>query len=80
MNKRHMLGFCKIVSLDSDTENLYTIATQAVTSQYGKDYSYDIKEKCMGRSEREGSQIIIGKLRVTGSAGYIPVHVCVHMW
>ncbi|XP_064615020.1 pseudouridine-5'-phosphatase-like [Liolophura sinensis] len=47
-----------------DTENLYTIATQAVTSQYGKDYSYDIKEKCMGRSEREGSHIIIDSLQL----------------
>jgi pseudouridine-5'-monophosphatase len=32
----------------SDTEDLYTLATQQIVCKYGKDYTWDLKTKVMG--------------------------------
>ncbi|XP_050389787.1 pseudouridine-5'-phosphatase [Patella vulgata] len=47
-----------------DTERLYTIASQTVCSQYGKDFTWDIKVKQMGKKEIESVMIIIDELQL----------------
>jgi pseudouridine-5'-monophosphatase len=45
-----------------DTEPLYTQATQAVTSQYGRDYDFALKRQVMGGSAIAGAKVIIEAL------------------
>lgn len=47
-----------------DTERLYTLATQELVSEYGKDYTWDIKVKCMGTKGDVGAKIIVDSLEL----------------
>lgn len=44
----------------SDTERLYTQITQDIVSKYGKNFTWAIKSRQMGKKETEASKIIIG--------------------
>ena len=45
-----------------DTEDLYTIATQQVVSQFGKDYTWDIKTTVMGFIGRDVAVALVDKM------------------
>jgi pseudouridine-5'-monophosphatase len=45
-----------------DTEPLYTTATAAVASRFGKTYDWSIKRACIGRGTRDAARIIIDGL------------------
>ena len=45
----------------SDTERLYTIATQTVCDEFNKTYTWDVKKQLMGSTETESAKKIIGK-------------------
>lgn len=45
-----------------DTERLYTEATQAICSEYNKEYTWEIKVQCMGMKGHMASQHIINSL------------------
>ncbi|ESP04341.1 hypothetical protein LOTGIDRAFT_198690 [Lottia gigantea] len=47
-----------------DTERLYTVATNTVCSQYGKEFTWELKEKQMGKKELESVKIIIEELQL----------------
>jgi len=50
-------------SNNTDTERLYTLATQELVSKYNdKEYSWDIKVKCMGMKGDVAAKIIIDSL------------------
>lgn len=46
----------------TDTERLYTEATQAIASQYNKVYTWEIKVQCMGMKGSLAAQHIINSL------------------
>jgi len=43
-----------------DTENMYTLGTQTILSQYGKEYSWDFKAKLMGKRTDEVARSYAG--------------------
>jgi pseudouridine-5'-monophosphatase len=45
-----------------DTERLYTAATRAVVSRYGKRFGWDVKLDLMGRAELESAQRLVDRL------------------
>lgn len=47
-----------------DTEDLYTIATQQIVSQYGKDYTWDIKTTVMGFVGRDVAVALVEKMEL----------------
>jgi pseudouridine-5'-monophosphatase len=47
-----------------DTEPLYTLATQTVVAQYGKDYAPQHKSFVMGRADIEGAQWLVENLNL----------------
>lgn len=46
----------------TDTENLYTIAFQNILSRFGKDYTFELKQRLMGLQSLETAKIIIEEL------------------
>ncbi|RKP13795.1 HAD-like domain-containing protein [Piptocephalis cylindrospora] len=47
-----------------NTEHLYTEISQAILTPYGKEFTWDIKVKMMGRTEREGATILLEHLKI----------------
>ncbi|KZS15742.1 Pseudouridine-5'-phosphatase [Daphnia magna] len=47
-----------------DTEDLYTIATQEIVSQYGKDYTWEIKTTVMGFIGRDVAVALVEKMQL----------------
>ncbi|KAL4702708.1 hypothetical protein ACJJTC_011573 [Scirpophaga incertulas] len=47
-----------------NTEDLYTIAYQNITTRYGKEYTFDLKIRLMGAQSHETSQIIVDALQL----------------
>lgn len=47
-----------------DTEDLYTVAFQNIVSQFGKDYTFDLKLKLMGLQTLETAKMIISALEL----------------
>ncbi|KAJ8711755.1 hypothetical protein PYW08_008709 [Mythimna loreyi] len=45
-----------------NTEDLYTVAFQNIVSQFGKDYTFDLKLKLMGLQTQETTEMIISAL------------------
>ncbi|XP_045504291.1 pseudouridine-5'-phosphatase-like isoform X1 [Colias croceus] len=45
-----------------NTEDLYTVLFQNMLSKYGKEYSYDLKLRLMGRQAHESAKIVITEL------------------
>lgn len=45
-----------------DTESLYTKALSTLAAKYGKQYTWDIKVKAMGKTSNESAEIIIKEL------------------
>lgn len=45
-----------------DTEDLYTEAFQNIVSQYGKNYTFELKQKLMGSQSHETASTIISEL------------------
>lgn len=45
-----------------DTEPLYTQATQAVTSRFGKNYEFSLKRRIMGGSAVAGARLVVSEL------------------
>lgn len=65
----HVMVWCLLLYVSyvmvlnsSDTERLYTIATQRVCDEFGKTYTWDVKKQLMGSTETESAKKIIGKL------------------
>jgi len=48
-----------------DTENMYTLGTQTILSQYGKEYSWDFKAKLMGKRTDEVARMIVDHYQLT---------------
>ncbi|XP_047537541.1 pseudouridine-5'-phosphatase-like [Vanessa atalanta] len=47
-----------------NTEDLYTVAFQNIVSQYGKDYTFNLKLKLMGSQAHETAQTIVSELEL----------------
>jgi len=47
-----------------DTEKLYTEATQAVVSEYGKTFDWALKSRMMGRHELDAAQLLVETLEL----------------
>ncbi|MGC4066973.1 MAG: HAD-IA family hydrolase [Polyangiaceae bacterium] len=47
-----------------DTEPLYTQATQAVVSRFGRTYDFSLKRRIMGGSARAGAALVLGELAI----------------
>ncbi|XP_033121150.1 pseudouridine-5'-phosphatase-like [Anneissia japonica] len=47
-----------------DTERLYTIVYEEICSEYDKKYTWEIKERCMGRKAGDGAKIMIDTLQL----------------
>ncbi|CAH0731857.1 unnamed protein product, partial [Brenthis ino] len=47
-----------------NTEDLYTIAFQNIVSQYGKNYTFDLKLKLMGTQTHETAERIVSELEL----------------
>ncbi|XP_026761472.2 probable pseudouridine-5'-phosphatase [Galleria mellonella] len=45
-----------------NTEDLYTVAFQNVVSQYGKEYTFELKLKLMGSQSHETAEIVVSNL------------------
>jgi len=45
-----------------DTEPLYTRATQAVVSKYGRNYDFSLKRRIMGGSAMVGAKVVVAEL------------------
>ena len=52
---------CGPVLCLADTETIYTRVEQMIAQPYGKEFTWDLKLKMMGRKEQEGARIFIGK-------------------
>ncbi|XP_023342158.1 uncharacterized protein LOC111711905 [Eurytemora carolleeae] len=53
---------CVLFDMDGlilDTENLYTLGTQTILQEYGKEYSWEFKAKLMGKRTDEVARMII---------------------
>ena len=53
---------CVLFDMDGlllDTENLYTVGTQQILSQYNKTYSWEFKTKLMGKKTDEVARMIV---------------------
>lgn len=58
---------CIIFDLDGlllDTEPLYQKAIQAVCTEYGKEYTEDLRRKVMGQGEIAGASLIVNTLQL----------------
>ncbi|KAI9226321.1 MAG: HAD-like domain-containing protein [Piptocephalis tieghemiana] len=51
-----------------NTEHLYTEISQAILTPYGKEFTWDIKVKMMGRTESEGAKILVEHLEIPMTA------------
>eukprot|EP01025_Chloroclados_australasicus_P036232 TRINITY_DN36870_c0_g1_i3.p1 TRINITY_DN36870_c0_g1~~TRINITY_DN36870_c0_g1_i3.p1 ORF type:complete len:227 (-),score=21.12 TRINITY_DN36870_c0_g1_i3:145-825(-) len=49
-----------------DTERIYTIVQQQILQKYGKEFTWDLKAKMMGRKALEAGQILIDELDLDG--------------
>lgn len=47
-----------------NTEDLYTVAFQNIVSQFGKNYTYDLKLKLMGLQTHETAKMVISELEL----------------
>lgn len=47
-----------------DTENIYTLATQQIVSQYGKNYTWELKQRVMGYIGRDVAMAIVEALEL----------------
>jgi pseudouridine-5'-monophosphatase len=47
-----------------DTEPIYTEATQTLVGRYGKEYTWEIKRRIMGRDPRYGAEVVIQSLEL----------------
>jgi pseudouridine-5'-monophosphatase len=56
--------FCYSLNVIIDTEDLYSIATQEVVSQYGKDYTWEIKTTIMGFIGRDVGVALVEKMEL----------------
>ncbi|KAM3961240.1 pseudouridine-5'-phosphatase-like [Aphomia sociella] len=45
-----------------NTEDLYTVVFQNIVSQYGKDYTFELKSKLMGTQSHETAEIVVKSL------------------
>lgn len=66
LKQKNLCSLCLFISLDYfiDTEDLYTEAFQNIVSQYGKEYTFEIKLKLMGRQAAESAAILIDILQL----------------
>jgi beta-phosphoglucomutase-like phosphatase (HAD superfamily) len=58
---------CVIFDMDGvllDTEPIYTQATEALASRYGKRYTWEVKRQIMGRDPRFGADLVIRSLEL----------------
>lgn len=53
-----------VYSVDTDTERLYTVAIQELASEYNKQYTWDIKVRCMGMRGDLSAKIIVESLEL----------------
>lgn len=61
-----------------DTEPLYTAATQAVVSEFGKTYTWAIKRRIMGGSAQHGAETIVAELGLPiGAPEYLARRRCI---
>lgn len=51
-----------------DTEPLYSEATQAIVSGYGKTFEWSLKQEMLGRSDVEGAALLVSRLELPISA------------
>ena len=49
-----------------DTETLYTVAQQQVCRKYGRDFTWALKAKMMGKKALEASQLLVDELGLVG--------------
>eukprot|EP00775_Hariotina_reticulata_P007339 gene7340-7551_t len=49
-----------------DTETFYTIAQQQVAERYGKQFTWDLKAKMMGKKALDAAQVLIDELQLQG--------------
>jgi len=47
-----------------DTETFYTVAQQEIVGQYGKEFTWDLKAKMMGKKALESAQILVTELDI----------------
>ncbi|BFZ06080.1 hypothetical protein BsWGS_09119 [Bradybaena similaris] len=47
-----------------DTERIYTECFQEICAEYGKEFTWDIKVKQMGKKEQESAQVLIDTLQL----------------
>lgn len=59
---------CKSLFCLADTESIYTVTTQEQVEKYGKNFTWEVKGKLMGTSEREGWSILFRELDLVGKA------------
>jgi beta-phosphoglucomutase-like phosphatase (HAD superfamily) len=45
----------------TDTERLYTEATQNICDEFGKKYTWEIKQQIMGKKEAVSAKMIVGR-------------------
>ena len=48
-----------MISICTDTEKLYTQATQSILDKYGKTYTWDVKMSLMGLQNQQVSEIVV---------------------
>ena len=46
----------------TDTEDLYTIVYDEILQRYGKSFTWELKQRMMGRKILEGAQLMIDEL------------------
>ena len=51
-----------------DTERVYSEVTQAIVARYGKEFTFDLKAKMMGRPAREAADVLIAELKIPMTA------------
>jgi beta-phosphoglucomutase-like phosphatase (HAD superfamily) len=49
-----------------DTETLYTVAQQHVCQEYGREFTWSLKAKMMGKKAIEAAQLLVDELGLAG--------------
>jgi len=47
-----------------DTERVYTDVTQSIVQRFGKDFTWDLKARMMGRKATEAAQLLVDELQI----------------
>eukprot|EP00937_MAST-01D_sp_MAST-1D-sp2_P006514 g6514.t1 len=47
-----------------DTERVYTEVTQSIVQRFGKEFTWDLKARMMGRKAAEAAQILVDELHI----------------